>query len=1069
MTAQSVVVAPGNLNVLVLPPLSFVFLWPTFRPPPVGSPAARVGTTGAVQNHWHYRPAELQVNTDPVGWTPPPENFAAARYDYDRYYPGVVLSNIDVDLFRANPNLDFNDYATMRAVYTDAQPANPSAALLPKTLPLMCTPGTPGESLIYTARPDPIGRVSFGVVPPGDYVLYLRGRYSFVENASPGGPASTGNDRHNGVDIDALARRQPRPAHALKITVDAQRNVTASLLTTDDQGAKSTTPMAIARYLGPEESPQAASTSKPYALYVLPLVSAHNREQWRATMEAVVSSFSVDENQASDALSRTPVLDLAAIERWECSELWNVGQERATDDLLKSTLLVGGGGPSLTVAYDHAVCSFASPSATAKTRASWLPLAEQGFYSGNNSLYSLAAKTKDTYGRFSLRALAPALEGRDVREIKTRLVLWGSDTRFVDLRNDRFDQALSEALVRFKCNKNLFRVRVDDANGDPDRDKSIITGIVDAETYRILDATVPSRALADVADLKDPTNLGTPLLTEQGYCRLLLYAAENALVRIAPGRSINVHSSFRTLAHNRRVYMGPGHQLRWRVATNAGPTQVQPPNNPAVTIQGVTDRNGGSHTANQLATAATGRLDEPRGTYVGEAGAQWAADYSRHTTGKAFDFDFDRGGSVPQIQRDTKAMKLLGAHRGGHVQGRLWLEPAQTAGAAGTTDWIHMDNGDLPPDRDEFALTDDEVRGPRWDATLIVRGTVKQGRAGRVGAKVELLSGRNAVATAYADRDGKYSLRAGGIAVATGFSVRASFNRNYPFQNPAANPEEAVSDPVSVAFSFPGYESNSVDFQLPGGVEGVRYARVGTGRSILVTCAGWHANGIDADACMAWAQALQKTALGDVGHVFAVRGPQHASHQTSYPEIALGLLAFELQQLCARFTDVSDRVYVIAHSSGSFVAHALFGSVFPHAAVANRVVYCNVDGAATGLDDGHIGMMRSAFAVSAQRLKPAAVNSLNYASMQALGARFAKLGRGIFVPSTVASDLQAQGTADQVKWWLHYALINYVDATLADPGVYEGCNADNVTSDYVIFDAGVPLPSVEPAGVGVPA
>jgi len=114
-------------------------------------------------------------------------------------------------------------------------------------------------------------------------------------------------------------------------------------------------------------------------------------------------------------------------------------------------------------------------------------------------------------------------------------------------------------------------------------------------------------------------------------------------------------------------------------------------------------------------------------------------------------------------------------------------------------------------------------------------------------------------------------------------------------------------------------------------------------------------------------------------------------------------------------------------------------------------------------------MMRSAFAVSAQRLKPAAVNSLNYASMQALGARFAKLGRGIFVPSTVASDLQAQGTADQVKWWLHYALINYVDATLADPSVYEGCNADNVTSDYVIFDAGVPLPSVEPAGVGVPA
>lgn len=1072
MSGQDLPIAPGNVNVVVLPSLSFVFLWPSFRPPPAQSPAGLAGTTGTVQNHWHYRPGQLQVNAAPVHWTVQ-EQWTAATYRYDRAYSGAGLSNLEVDLFRPNGAVDFNDYATMRALYTGEAPGNPSDVASPRPRPLKRVPGTATATFVSSAVADANGRVSFAGVPPGEYVLYLRGRMSFVENASPGGPASSATDRHNGIDVDALARCRARPAQALKVVLDAQGNLTAFLLTTDAQGQKSETSIAAARYLGPEESAQSVSASTPYALYALPLVSASNSEQWRAAVRSVASALFVTEAQAESALSQTPVLDLAALQGWECGLMPVIGQGAALEQLLQSTLLVSASGPATTVAWDHAVWSFSSASATEKTRAWWLPLGEPGFFSGQGALYALASKTRDAYGRSMLRALDPPLEGRDVRELKTRLVLWGSHPDFVDLRNDRFDRALSQALLRFKCNEHLFRLRVDDAHGNPDPARCVITSIVDAETYRALDARGPSHSLAEIADRKDPTSPGIPLLTEQGYCRLILHAAEHARARINPKHPIHVHSSFRTLAHNRHVYLGPGHQLRWRLASDAGPTQIQH-GVFTTTIQGVPGADGSAHAAHALATIHTVLDDEPRGTYVGEPGAEWAADYSNHTTGKAFDFDLARGGAVEQIQRDTDAIVLFGASRQNHLPGRIWLEPRKTPAAAGTTDWIHMDNGDLPAAKDEFALTDDDVRGPRWDASAIVTGTATLGGQPRLGARLDLLDGTSVVATTYADREGKYSLRARGIAADAGrLSVRASFDVSYPFQRPETDSPAVACLPVPVTPAFPGAPVTGVDFQLPddvsagcGTIKGVKYQRLGASRSILVTCAGWDSKGMGTDASIAWARALQEAALPEVGHLFAVRGPVHSQPLTSYPEIDLGGLASQLHDLCAAFGEASDRLFVVAHSSGSYVAHALFGKLLPHPAPGDRVVYCNVDGGSAGLDDVRIARLRNAFAVSTRR---AAVAARNYDAMAELGHRFATAGRGTFVPSRSGSAVAGQGAESEVRWWLHYALIDSRDATRRNRDVYLRCTAANVTSDYLRFATGEMESPEQVPESGVPA
>jgi hypothetical protein len=835
MQQQVAMIAPGVDNVLAAAPprLTFVLLWPSFRNPVEGQAQDQIGDTGVVTHHYHYRRGVLNVSTTPVNWTTP-EQITPASYTYDRSYAGMPLPNVDVDLFRADGTIDFADYtAVMRPFYTVA-PADQDPSSPPEedtgAVPCSGSNDALASAYLLSAVTDAEGCFSFSNLAPGDYVIHLRGRLSFVANASPGA---------------TLAQRRGHHWVCLKLHVTDEGDVELFAIASEN-GTVTETPLSAERLLEPGQSSTDSTADTPYRLYALPLVLVGNTAQWDACVEVLRRAFTVTAAQARTAMETTPVLDLAALLRWECAT-WRDGTpppaviaEGATmKALLTRTLVVGRAGQTdvRTMAYDHAMFHFANARATSKTLALRLPLGDAGFFSAENHLYRLATKTKGSYGRYALRFVEPNLDGRDIRELKIRLILWGTNQRWVDVRNDGFDQALREALLRFKRDRELFRVRVNLANGTPDPARCVIVTVVDDETYRALDEVVPSFTLDDVADDDGipPTQgaaaneaQGTPLLlTEEGYSRVLFYAAQIALRRICPDRAISVHSSFRTLAHNRHVYLNKFDQqgirkLRWRLASTAPEAQFEHAGF-VTTVGGVMGNDGTNHVANAAATPNSVRYHEPRGTYVsGVAGDNWAPDYSRHTTGRAIDFCFNRGHpqhdqQQAQIQRDTNAIVLLGASRNNHVAGRIWLEPGNPPVSWGTTTWIHMDSGDLPMDREEFVLTEHDVQGPRWDATLIVSGRVTRGENARLGARVALLDQGEEIAHTYADRNGDYLLWVRDReARAAGYSIQARFEVQYAYQPPVEDPPASVEcEAVALPVAHPGEECRDIALVLP--------------------------------------------------------------------------------------------------------------------------------------------------------------------------------------------------------------------------------------------------------------
>lgn len=686
------------------------------------------------------------------------------------------------------------------------------------------------DALIGSRKTGADGRFEFRGLRAGEYVLSARGRFAFIENNLPGGEIGPPPPHHhNGVEVAALGALQGKQWLHLKVKVDANGRLQFLTMKSGAEVLFNTD-----RLLPPGKTLGDIKEDTPYRFYALPLVVSSNTTQWAACAEELRRAFKVTDAQARTAMDAAAILDVAALEKWECADRSHDAKEAIviaagdpTSEILKHTLLLQGAARDMrTMAYDHVYWHFAAQDAAAKTPGRFVPLSDAGFFSGANPLYGLATKTKDTYGRYALRFVTTNLDGRDIRELKTRLILWGSHANFVNLTHDRFDQAVREALLRFKRDREIFRRRVDVAGGTPDLAKSFLTTIVDADTYAALDSAQPPLTLANVASTTDPNNLGTPLLNPDGYCRLVLYASEIARRRLARGKIIRVHSSSRTLAHNRHVYLG-NQNLRWRLATNAPVVAFTHPPFPTINMGGVTGDDGTSHNANAPVTGDTLRDTEPRGTYVSNGqGDYWAPDFSKHTRGTALDFCLAtppaaHAVSVPQVQWDTNAIVLFGAIRGQNANGRLWLEPpsstiapnAPGAFPLGTTSWIHLDTGDIPVDRVELVLADTDILGPRWNAKLIVRGRVTQAGA-QLGARVQLLDGATVLAETYTDRNGDYALRAQAGAAGAGYTVRATFQQPYVFQPPQPV-VAAVTASIPVAFAYAGEEVIAADIALP--------------------------------------------------------------------------------------------------------------------------------------------------------------------------------------------------------------------------------------------------------------
>ena len=141
------------------------------------------------------------------------------------------------------------------------------------------------------------------------------------------------------------------------------------------------------------------------------------------------------------------------------------------------------------------------------------------------------------------------------------------------------------------------------------------------------------------------------------------------------------------------------------------------------------------------------------------------------------------------------------------------------------------------------------------------------------------------------------------------------------------------------------------DWSLVG--TGVAYQQVNTGHAIVIAYGGYSARLSDSAA---WATELVDAKLGaaDVGHVFAVRGPADPAYA------AREIQNTKLRARLATFDDGIAPIYVVAHSSGSYVAHELFAQL-RNATPAKlaRVSYANLDGGGSGLTTAIVSAMEN--------------------------------------------------------------------------------------------------------------
>jgi hypothetical protein len=194
---------------------------------------------------------------------------------------------------------------------------------------------------------------------------------------------------------------------------------------------------------------------------------------------------------------------------------------------------------------------------------------------------------------------------------------------------------------------------------------------------------------------------------------------------------------------------------------------------------------------------------------------------------------------------------------------------------------------------------------------------------------------------------------------------------------------------------------------------GVIYQQVNTGHAIVIAYGGYTARLTDSAA---WSTELVDQRLGaaGVGHIFAVRGPADASY--SAREIANTKLRAHL----ATFYDGTSPIYVVAHSSGSYVAHELFGQLQSKTpALLPHVAYADLDGGGSGLTTSIIGALGKAEFVYARDPTLASGYSMNSGTAKALAMAY-KPKATLFevnVPST--------GCKSGAGWCLHDVVITH--------------------------------------------
>jgi hypothetical protein len=229
-----------------------------------------------------------------------------------------------------------------------------------------------------------------------------------------------------------------------------------------------------------------------------------------------------------------------------------------------------------------------------------------------------------------------------------------------------------------------------------------------------------------------------------------------------------------------------------------------------------------------------------------------------------------------------------------------------------------------------------------------------------------------------------------------------------------AAPDVSAPDPNSIPWKTGanvGYGVASKDAQNP------------LGNSMMIAYAGYDVSLASAEA---WATALYEAALAKRGvrHIWAVQGPADPSY--SQKEIGNSKIAATMIPMVDQDTHF---VFVVGHSSGSFVAHELLDQLAsgadPNGVTKNLVVYFDLDGGG-GFTQGAIDRVKKAFFVGSH---DGATLSPNHADMSYLGGLYASKG-GFY-----DNDASKSGCNAGAEWCVHVTLINTKphDPSNADP------------------------------------
>lgn len=228
---------------------------------------------------------------------------------------------------------------------------------------------------------------------------------------------------------------------------------------------------------------------------------------------------------------------------------------------------------------------------------------------------------------------------------------------------------------------------------------------------------------------------------------------------------------------------------------------------------------------------------------------------------------------------------------------------------------------------------------------------------------------------------------------------------------------EDVEPPLGNEFVPPEGADDGIEMPMdPSWLDlglGVAYEQVNTGDAVVIAYGGYTAH---LAYSAAWATELVDAKLGaaGVGHIYAVKGPDDASYAAK--EIANTKLRAHLATLPG-----TGPIYVVAHSSGTFVAHELFAQLHAagNTAVLSRISYANLDGGGSGLTDAIVGELGAIEFVYAKDPTLASGLSKNTGSVRSLAADYA--------PGGVAFEVTVPGTGcnSGAGWCLHDVVITH--------------------------------------------